>query len=108
MSDRTIAEARKFLSTRKKRGNYFKKELFDEQDWDLMLVLYIAGAEGRQTDRQAALRQVDVGATVLERWITVLSKENIIDGEAAAADDLRLSPDGQDRMRRLLSEVSEG
>jgi hypothetical protein len=103
MADKAFSRAQLILQTRKRRAEYFRKGLFDEHDWDLMLLLYLAAVEGKVVDRQSVLDEIGVRDVVLERWIRVLADEEIIDGPSAGQGRLQLSRKGQENMRRLLS-----
>lgn len=106
MTDKAVSNAKLILQTRKKRAEYFRAGLFDEYDWDLMLLLFMAGAEGKTLDRRTILDEIAVRHVVLDRWITVLIDEKIIDGTSAGEGKLQLSAEGQDKMQRLLSDAS--
>jgi hypothetical protein len=106
MTDSAISHARRILETRLRRTEYFRPELFDEHDWDLMLVLYLATVEGRTMDRNEVGRVISVREVVLDRWIAVLVAEGIVDTQAAGDGALRLTPEGLDKMQRLLSATS--
>lgn len=103
MVDEAFSRAKLIFDIRKSRVDYFRQGLFDEHDWDLMLLLYLAAVEGKVVDRQSVLAEIAVRDVILERWIRVLIDEGIIDGPSADEGRLQLSPEAQEKMWRLLS-----
>jgi len=87
-----LQAARSIASTRNRRAQYFRAELFAEPAWDMLLDLFIAHLEGRQVYVSSLCIAAGVPATTALRYIQDLERN----GEIIS------SPDNLDGRRRWL------
>ncbi len=87
-----------------------KKALFGEPGWDILLDLYIAQRRRMEIQVSSVCLDAGVPSTTILRWIARLEKEGLIYRIADNADArrryVRLTEEGHQMMRRILSELS--
>lgn len=102
-----ILRARIVLESRRRRFRYFKRSMFGEPAWDMLLVLYITEpTEGRQSiSRLAELVETPISTTA--RWIDYLERERLVEREPHPTDKraiyIRLVAKGRDLLDAYLS-----
>jgi DNA-binding MarR family transcriptional regulator len=74
------------MNSRRLRFRYFKRAMFGEPAWEILLTLYITeGAEGRQSiGRLADLIETPLSTTA--RWIDYLERERLVEREPHPTD----------------------
>lgn len=79
--------ASRLLKMRGLRWDYFNHDLFDEHAWNMLLILFIAQAEGRSMNVANLCSDSGAAATTGPRWIRHLTESRLIehDGEGDAA-----------------------
>lgn len=102
MEPSTVALARLILSVRDDRRRYFDPQLFDEQAWELLLLLFVAAHDRETFTRERLLEREIASATVLDRWLKLLVARGIVDTDGGAPGAIVLSADAQRRMHDLL------
>jgi len=103
MSDEDVCLAKAIEAVRRERQKLFDPGLFDEQVWDLLLLLFIAAEEGRVVRRQDLISVVVGSDAVLGRWLKLLEGEGYVEVKDNSADALALSPEGARKMRATLA-----
>lgn len=101
-----VATARMLLRIRALRWNYFRGDLFDEHGWNILLVLYIADANGRDTAETLAAQEASVPPPVGRRWITHLVQAGLVEHDEAD-DRIRLTDNSRTQMDDYLQEVQQ-
>ena len=101
--------ARIILHSRRVRERYFKRAMFGEPAWDILLVLYIADLSGtRQTIGKLA-EWIETPLTTAVRWIGYLEKERLVERQPHPTDKrtvyIQLLPKGRQAMGEYLSEM---
>ncbi len=102
-----VLRARIVLESRRLRFRYFKRSMFGEPAWDMLLVLYITEpTEGRQSiSKLAELVETPLSTTV--RWIDYLERERLVEREPHPTDRrvifIRLAAKGRDVLDAYLS-----
>lgn len=96
--------ARRLLQLRALRWDYFQSDLFDEHAWNILLVLFIAEASGRETNEALAMREASVPPTIGLRWITHLEKSGLVE-RGSDATILYLTAHSRAEMGEYLDEA---
>ena len=98
--------ARRMYALRRSRDESFGAGLFSEPAWDLLLHLFVAGAEGRRESVSSACDGTAAPATTALRKLRQLEEGGWIlregDPEDARRSFVRLSPQAVEQMRELL------
>lgn len=101
--------ARRIYELRRSRDESFGAGLFSEPAWDLLLHLFIAGAEGRRESVSSACDGAGAPATTALRKLAQLEEGRWIVREVDPADArrsyVRLSSRATKKMRSLLKAV---
>jgi DNA-binding MarR family transcriptional regulator len=98
--------ARVVINSRRHRFRFFKRSMFGEPAWDMLLVLYITEpAEGSQSiSRLAELVETPLSTAV--RWIDYLEREKLVEREPHPTDKrvifIRLSEKGREQIDGYL------
>lgn len=82
------------LAYRRQRQKYLPQELFGETPWDMLLMLFVADANGKRVDGNKMVEQLGCSPSVLSRWLKHLSAIGLIvgDGTGDLSDDVTMSP----------------
>jgi DNA-binding MarR family transcriptional regulator len=102
-----VLRARVVLNSRRLRFRYFKRSMFGEPAWEMLLCLYISEpTEGRQSiSRLAELIETPLSTTV--RWIDYLERERLVEREPHPTDKrvifIRLAAKGRELLDAYLS-----
>ncbi|MCJ2180546.1 MarR family winged helix-turn-helix transcriptional regulator [Novosphingobium album (ex Hu et al. 2023)] len=103
--------ARKIYNIRQKRGIFFRKNLFGDPAWDIILDLYIAEEDEKEISITSACVAAGVPTSTGLRWITILIQNGYVDRHDDPADArrsyLRLTATARDSLEALLSQFSE-
>lgn len=103
-----LNKAREQVGERRRRIDLFGKAMFGEPAWDILLLLYVADYERRQTlssltDRAGATRTTGL------RWIGYLEKEQLVRREGHPTDlrkaFIHLTEKGRDALELYLAET---
>ena len=101
--------ARRIYELRRSRDASFGADLFSEPAWDLLLHLFVAGAEGRTVSVSSACDGAAAPATTALRKLTQLEEGGWIVREVDPADArrsyVRLSSRATKKMHSLLKAV---
>lgn len=102
--DQTTNLATAILEFRRMRAEDLPAELFHDPAWDFLLELFVADAQGVRLTGREVSRRSGISPRVISMWLLHLSKLRLVvgDGEGDLDDLLTLSPDGVERMERLL------
>lgn len=97
--------ARSILKIRRFPVQEFSESLFGDVAWDMLLILFIANAEGRRRTGRELIRACSMSFGVGTRWMAHLNKIGLVvgDGEGHVDDVLTISAVGLGKMERLLS-----
>lgn len=96
LADDVARLARRVLRLRRKRTDHLPAELFGEHAWNLLLVLFIADAEGERLSARVASERADVDERVGARWITALEALELVASHERCDDGhlVALTPKG--------------
>lgn len=104
--------ARLIVHGRQTREALFKRSLFNDHAWDILLETYIAEAEGRVLTTADVHTAVGVNVVNAARWIRALNADGLIEYEGAhtslATAFVRLTCDAQGKVERYLSSLYRG
>lgn len=96
VSAASIATARRMIRERLRRQNFFDAGLFADPAWDMMLDLFVAEAEGRDTPVMNLCLSSQVPETTTLRWVKTLEHAGVFIREKDEHDQrrvlVRLSP----------------
>lgn len=103
------ARARIILHSRRAREHYFKRAMFGEPAWDILLVLYVSDLSGgRQTISKLA-DWIETPLSTVIRWIGYLEKERLVERHPHPTDKrtvfIRMLPKGRQAMGDYLTEM---
>lgn len=100
--------ARGILTNRRSRSAMFPADLFGEWAWEVLLLLFIADAEGRQMTGWMIAHDLACSPSLLSRWIKHLSSVALIigDGSGDLNDLLTLSPSAITSLEHYLTETA--
>ncbi len=76
--DDLVEFARRVVAGRKQRDRYFDPMLFSNPAWDILLNLFVAGAEGRQVTVLDSCSAAPVPQGVALRWLGYLKQEEMV------------------------------
>jgi DNA-binding MarR family transcriptional regulator len=106
LDDGTVRLARGVYQLRRQRDEVFGEELFSEPAWDILLHLYVAGAEGRAVSVSCACSGAAAPATTALRKLRQLEENHWIvrvgDPADARRSYVRLSSKAMKNMHHLL------
>jgi hypothetical protein len=110
VSPHSLATARRMMRERLKRNNHFDAALFADPAWDMMLDLFIAEAEGRETPVMNLCLSSQVPETTTLRWVKTLEHAGIVIRRKDEHDQrrvlVRLSPEAAKSLAAYLDETS--
>ena len=95
-SDRLSEAARAILVNRRSRLDLLPAELFGEWPWEVLLVLFVADAEGRRLTGRTITAELACTPLTMARWMQHLARTGLIVGDTSDDPDapLTLSPAG--------------
>lgn len=92
----SLATARRMIRERMRRQNFFDAGLFADPAWDMMLDLFVAEAEGRETPVMNLCLSSQVPETTTLRWVKTLEHAGVFIRQKDEHDQrrvlVRLSP----------------
>jgi DNA-binding MarR family transcriptional regulator len=105
-----VAMARRIVARRRLRSQFFKKPMFGEPAWDMLLALYAGSVDGpRQSVGRLSAASGSPATTAL-RWLDYLVKEQLVVRAASPTDGrsdfVELTDKGRSAMERYLSETT--
>jgi hypothetical protein len=110
VSAKSLATARRMVRERLKRNQHFEARLFADPAWDMMLDLFIAEAEGRETPVMNLCLSSQVPETTTLRWVKTLEHAGIVIRQKDEHDQrrvlVRLSPVASKALASYLDETS--
>ncbi len=96
VSGHSVRIARRMVRERLRRARFFKSDLFADPAWDMMLDIFIAEAEGRETPVMNLCLSSQVPETTTLRWVKTLEQAGIFVRQKDEHDQrrvlVRLSP----------------
>lgn len=102
-----IEAARLIRAQRKLRHKYFKKSLFGEPAWGMMLELFISEHSGREVSTTSLCLASDVPATTAHRYVAILMDSGLIIRQPHAKDQrqavVHLSANGRKAITEYLA-----
>lgn len=102
--------ARKIYSARRIRDNIFKSDIFSEPAWDILLGMYIAHAEMRQSTVKSVYLASCVAMTTALRWTKNLEERNLIMSVKSSRDKrvrlLELTPKAISKLEIIFDEIA--
>jgi hypothetical protein len=108
VSAQSVAAARRMIRERLRRGQFFKTALFADPAWDMMLDIFIAEAEGRETPVMNLCLSSQVPETTTLRWVRTLEQAGIFVRQKDEHDQrrvlVRLSPAAAKAMASYLDD----
>lgn len=108
VSAHSIAAARRMVRERLRRSQFFKAELFADPAWDMMLDIFLAEAEGRETPVMNLCLSSQVPETTTLRWVKTLEHAGIFVRQKDEHDQrrvlVRLSPAAAKAMADYLDD----
>ena len=104
-----LALAERIVAARRLRSEYFKKPMFGEPAWDMLLALYAGSADGPRQSVGRLTRASGSPPTTALRWLDYLVKEELVVREPnptdGRSDFVELTDKGRTAMERYLSET---
>ena len=85
-----LTAARRIFELRRLRRRYFRRPIFGEPAWDILLVLYIDGPGCSPLSAGGICERLDWPPTITFRWLQYLKNEQLII-ETASCNDPRVS-----------------
>lgn len=108
VSAQSVTAARRMVRERLRRAQFFKGELFADPAWDMMLDIFLAEAEGRDTPVMNLCLSSQVPETTTLRWVKTLEHEGIFVRQKDEHDQrrvlVRLSPAAATAMASYLDD----
>lgn len=104
--DEAVILAKALIEGRFRRSRHLPADLFGEHAWHLLLVLFIADAEGTMTTIARAAAATGITRTVAERWVRLLAERQLVsasdrhDGEVVS-----LTPQGLEGVEACLHDI---
>ncbi|HWI86000.1 MAG TPA: hypothetical protein VNT42_06730 [Sphingomonas sp.] len=77
-SGELVQRARQIVADRKQRERYFDPMLFSNPAWDILLGLYVAGAEGQAVHALDLCLTSNMPQSVTLRWAAYLQQEDMV------------------------------
>ncbi len=103
-----LAHARRMITERARRLQYFDGHLFADPAWDIMLELFVAEIERREVPVTNLCFTSNVPDTTVLRWIKTLEAEGLVVRAKDHVDKRRvlvqLAPSARDAMRHYVEE----
>jgi hypothetical protein len=94
-------------ANRQQRQKYLPQELFGETPWDMLLMLFVADANGKRVDGNKMVEQLGCSPRALSRWLKHLSAIGLIvgDGTGDLSDDVTMSPTAFEAVEKYLDDT---
>jgi DNA-binding transcriptional ArsR family regulator len=103
--------ARKLYHARRERETFFPPELFGEPAWDMLLDLYVAQAERRETSVTSLTTGSGGPQSTALRWLALLEELGLMSRMPAVHDRrviyMKLTDEGVRTMHRYLRRIGE-
>ena len=96
--------AREFLDVMHARDEILGADLFADHAWTILLLTYVAEAEGRIASTDMVSDHLSLSRATIERWLRVLQSKALIEPVPAGIDALQLTQTGIDKVERLLDQ----
>jgi hypothetical protein len=110
VSPGSLAAARRMIRARLRRQNYFDAALFADPAWDMMLDLFVAEAEGRETPVMNLCLSSQVPETTTLRWVKTLEHAGVVIRQKDEHDQrrvlVRLSPSAAKSLASYLDDIA--
>ena len=110
VSSKSLATARRMIRERTRRQNFFDSSLFADPAWDMMLDLFVAEAEGRETPVMNLCLSSQVPETTTLRWVKTLEHAGIFIRQKDDHDQrrvlVRLSPSAATSLAAYLDDAA--
>lgn len=91
---------------RRRRAEYFERELFGEVGWDILLDLFIHAMEGKLVPTTSLCIAAETPVPTGLRWISLLEGKGLVERSTSESDGrvtyVSLTEEGQQAMRRFL------
>ena len=103
-------KVRMCIRWRAARSELLGHNLFYDPAWDIMLCLYASHLEGVETGLEELKQWIDVPATVLCRWLTVLEERRLISrnkSRSGADESISLTDTGLGGMHALYEVLTK-
>ncbi len=108
VSAQSVAAARRMVRERLRRAQFFRADLFADPAWDMMLDIFLAEAEGRETPVMNLCLSSQVPETTTLRWVKTLEYQGIFVRQKDEHDQrrvlVRLSPAASKAMASYLDD----
>ena len=108
VSAQSVAAAQRMVRERLRRTQFFNADLFADPAWDMMLDIFLAEAEGRETPVMNLCLSSQVPETTTLRWVKTLEHEGIFVRQKDEHDQrrmlVRLSPSAAEAMASYLDD----
>lgn len=75
---RLLAKARLVLSSRRAREDYFKRDLFGEPAWEILLALYVTEDAGARFTVSKLAECIGVPLSTAVRWVKTLEESALV------------------------------
>jgi hypothetical protein len=110
VSAKSLATAQRMIRERLRRQNFFDASLFADPAWDMMLDLFVAEAEGRETPVMNLCLSSQVPETTTLRWVKTLEHAGIFIRQRDDHDQrrvlIRLSPTAAQSLAAYLDDAA--
>lgn len=92
---------------RRRRAEYFERELFGEIAWDMLLDLFVYAMEGKRVSTTSLCIAAEAPPTTGLRWITMLEEKGLAERSGSDSDArltyVSITEEGRDAMKRFLA-----
>ena len=107
--DELASLARIIFHSRRTRARHFKRAMFGEPAWDVLLLLYAADRSGSRQTLTKLAGSIEAPLSTVNRWIGYLEREQLVQREPHPTDRrvvfIGLLPKGRQSMTEYLTEM---
>ncbi len=96
--------ARELLDIMRARDDILGADLFADHAWTILLLTYVAEAEGRIASIATVASHIPLSQTTIVRWLRVLQSKALFEPTLPGIDALQLTQTGIDKVELLLDQ----
>ena len=96
--------ARDFLDVMRARDSILGADLFADHAWTILLLTYVAEAEGRIATTATIADHMTLSPTTIARWLRVLQSKALFEPVLPGIDALQLTQNGMNKVEQLLDQ----
>ena len=96
--------ARDFLDVMRARDSILGADLFADHAWTILLLTYVAEAEGRIASTATIAEHLALSPATIARWLRVLQSKALFEPALPDIDALQLTQSGMKKVEQLLDQ----